>query len=201
MIRLALQVLRSAFHSRQALVLENAALRHQIQITAAVFHEGLTLLQRDRNAAWFADAVDFGWHHWVVGFTAERQKTLLESFGLRDLKGIGLAITLLIGSALAITLVYLIAQIPRTQTQDPLPALWQRLLHKLQRAGVQAPPWHGPDTICTTAIAAFPDASEQLLAINRMYVQMRYGRNQDRQQVKALRKRVDQLRLRHRADA
>jgi transglutaminase-like putative cysteine protease len=154
-----------------------------------------------RNAAWFADAVDFGWHHWVVGFTAERQKTLLESFGLRDLQGIGLAITLLIGSALAITLVYLIAQIPRTQTQDPLPALWQRLLHKLQRAGVQAPPWHGPDTICTTAIAAFPDASEQLLAINRMYVQMRYGRNQDRQQVKALRKRVDQLRLKRRTDA
>ena len=148
-----------------------------------------------RNAAWFADAVDFGWHHWVVGFTAERQKTLLESFGLRDLEGLGLGVTLLIGSALAIALVYLIAQIPRAQTQDPLPALWQRLLHKLQRAGVQAPPWHGPDTVCRTAIAAFPDASEQLLAINRMYVQMRYGRNQDQQQIKALRKRVDQLKL------
>ncbi len=148
-----------------------------------------------RNAAWFADAVDFGWHHWVVGFTAERQKTLLESFGLRDLKGLGLGITLIIGSALAITLVYLIAQIPRAQTQDPLPALWQRLLHKLQRSGVQAPPWHGPDTVCRTAIEAFPDAAEQLLAINRMYVQMRYGRNQDQQQIKALRKRVDHLKL------
>jgi hypothetical protein len=50
-------------------------------------------------------------------------------------------------------------------------------------------------------MAAYPDASEQLQAINRMYVQMRYGRNQDRQQVKALRKRVDQLRLKHRTDA
>jgi transglutaminase-like putative cysteine protease len=148
-----------------------------------------------RNAAWLADAVDMGWHHWVVGFTAERQSGLLESVGLRDLKGLGLAIALMIGSALAATLVYLIAQIPRSQAQDPLPALWQRLLHKLQRAGVKAPPWHGPDTICHVAAEAFPDATDQLMAINRMYVQMRYGRSEDRRQIGALRKRINRLRL------
>jgi ATP-dependent helicase HepA len=32
-----------------------SALRRRIRIELAVFHEGLTLLQRDRNAAWFAD--------------------------------------------------------------------------------------------------------------------------------------------------
>jgi len=31
------------------------ALRRRIRIELAVFHEGLTLVQRDRNAAWFAD--------------------------------------------------------------------------------------------------------------------------------------------------
>lgn len=31
------------------------ALRRHINLKAAVFHEGLTLLQRDRNAAWFAE--------------------------------------------------------------------------------------------------------------------------------------------------
>lgn len=148
-----------------------------------------------RNAAWLADAVDLGWHQWVVGFTAERQSSLLEQFGLRDLKGLGLAITLLIGSALAITLVYLVSQIPRPHTQDPLPALWQKLLHKLQRAGVRAPPWEGPDTICRVAAQAFPDAADQLAAINRMYVQMRYGRTEDPQQIGALRKRIDRLKL------
>ncbi|MBT8429946.1 MAG: DUF3488 and transglutaminase-like domain-containing protein, partial [Gammaproteobacteria bacterium] len=148
-----------------------------------------------RNAAWIADAVDMGWHHWVVGFTAERQSGLLESVGLRDVEGLGLAIALIISSALAITLVYLIAQIPRSHAQDPLPALWQRLLHKLQRAGVKAPPWHGPDTICHVAAEAFPDAADQLMAIKRMYVQMRYGRSEDRQQIGALRKRINRLRL------
>src|SRR4030095_15294713 len=32
-----------------------AALRRRIRIEMAVFHEGLTLVQRDRNAAWFAE--------------------------------------------------------------------------------------------------------------------------------------------------
>ncbi|MCG6965407.1 MAG: DUF3488 and transglutaminase-like domain-containing protein [Chromatiaceae bacterium] len=148
-----------------------------------------------RNAMWLADAVDLGWHHWVVGFTAERQHNLLEMIGLRDLKGLGLAVALAIGSALAITLVYLLAQIPRGRTQDPLPALWQRLLHKLQRAGVRAPPWQGPDTICAVAARAFPQASDQLMAINRMYVQLRYGRHADLRQIGALRKRINRLRL------
>jgi transglutaminase-like putative cysteine protease len=147
------------------------------------------------NAAWIADAVDLGWHQWVVGFTAERQNSLLQQFGLRDLKGLGLAIALMIGSALAITLVYLIAKIPRGKTQDPLPALWQKLLHKLQRAGVQAPPWHGPDTICDIAAETYPGASDQLVAINRMYVQMRYGQGQHRHQIGALRKRINRLKL------
>ncbi len=33
----------------------DAALRHHISIETGLFHEGLTLVQRDRNAAWFAE--------------------------------------------------------------------------------------------------------------------------------------------------
>ena len=33
----------------------NAALRRHVAIKTAIFHEGLTLVQRDRNAAWFAE--------------------------------------------------------------------------------------------------------------------------------------------------
>ena len=148
-----------------------------------------------RNAVWLADAVDLGWHRWVVGFTAERQSNLLAKVGLRDLKGIGLAVALVIGSGLALTIAYLLAQIPRTQAQDPLPALWQRLLRKLQRAGVRAPPWQGPDTICTVASETFPTARDQLTAITRMYVQLRYGQYGDPRQIGALRRRIDRLRL------
>ena len=42
-------------HSREMAEEIEEALREHISAMAAVFHEGLSLLQRDRNAAWFAD--------------------------------------------------------------------------------------------------------------------------------------------------
>ena len=41
--------------SREKAESVEAALREKLNVCAAVFHEGLTLLQRDRNAAYFAD--------------------------------------------------------------------------------------------------------------------------------------------------
>ena len=42
-------------HSQKMAETLEEALREHISAMAAVFHEGLSLLQRDRNAAWFAD--------------------------------------------------------------------------------------------------------------------------------------------------
>jgi len=42
-------------HARETVEAIEAGLRDLMSATAAVFHEGLTLLQRDKNAAWFAD--------------------------------------------------------------------------------------------------------------------------------------------------
>lgn len=42
-------------HSRETVEAIEAALKLWISTTAAMFHEGLTLLQRDKNAAWFAE--------------------------------------------------------------------------------------------------------------------------------------------------
>ena len=149
-----------------------------------------------RNAAWIADAVDLGWHRWVVGFSAARQNSLLQKIGLSDLKGYGLAIALLVGTAMTAVLVYLIAKLPRPVARDPLPALWHRFAKKLQRAGLETRPWQGADTVCNKAIGRFPTAADQLVAINRLYVQLRYGRRRDPKQMSALRNRIRLLRLR-----
>ncbi len=42
-------------HARETVEAIESGLRERISASAAVFHEGLTLLQRDKNAAWFAD--------------------------------------------------------------------------------------------------------------------------------------------------
>ena len=42
-------------HARETVEAIEAALRERISAQATTFHEGLSLLQRDKNAAWFAD--------------------------------------------------------------------------------------------------------------------------------------------------
>ncbi|MCB1204765.1 MAG: DEAD/DEAH box helicase family protein [Verrucomicrobiae bacterium] len=42
-------------HARETVEAIEAGLRERISAQAAVFHEGLSLIQRDKNAAWFAD--------------------------------------------------------------------------------------------------------------------------------------------------
>lgn len=42
-------------HARETVEAIEESLRERISAQATVFHEGLTLLQRDKNAAWFAD--------------------------------------------------------------------------------------------------------------------------------------------------
>ncbi|MCB1924582.1 MAG: DUF3488 domain-containing transglutaminase family protein [Gammaproteobacteria bacterium] len=148
-----------------------------------------------RNAVWIADAVDLGWHRWVIGFSAERQNSLLQTLGLGELRGLGLALALLVGGALAAGLAYLIARLPKPVINDPLPRLWQRFVDKLRRGGMQVSHWQGADTICSQAMQRYPAACDQLLAINRLYVQLRYGRRRDPRQLQALRQRIRGLRL------
>jgi len=149
-----------------------------------------------RNAVWLADAVDLGWHHWIVGFSADRQTSLLQRLGLGQLQGLGLALALLVGGGLAGGLVLLLGRLPRRRLRDPLPRLWQRFTAKLRRAGLDVPRWQGPDTVCAAAARRFPTAADDLAVINRVYVQLRYGRRQDAKLVPALRQRIRRLRLR-----
>lgn len=148
------------------------------------------------NAIWIADAVDLSWYRWVVGFSADRQAGLLQRLGIiDDLYGYGQAVALVLGSMLAVVLVYLATRLPRPQRRDPLQFLWRRFTSKLARRGHRVAPWQGPDSVCAAAGAAFPAARDQIMAINRLYVQLRYGRRSDRRQLEALRRRIRTLQL------
>jgi hypothetical protein len=148
-----------------------------------------------REAGWLVDAVDLSWHRWIIGFTAERQQGLFELMGIKDLRGLGLAAALLIGGAIAALLAFLISQLPAKSRIDVLPALWQKFRRKLRQAGIDTAGWQGPDTLCRSAIALYPNKAQELIAINRLYVQLRYGRHQDTGQLNALRRRIAGLRL------
>lgn len=159
-------------------------------------HGGGALTAAWRHLVWVADAVDLGWYRWVIGFSAERQSSLLEQLGLAGLRSYGLALLLTAAGVVTIGFVYLASRLPRRRRDEPLVRLWQRYVDKLARAGVPVAPWHGPDTLFGLASRHYPHSGEQLAAINRIYIQLRYGRQQSRRQFDALRRRIRRLRLR-----
>jgi protein-glutamine gamma-glutamyltransferase len=147
------------------------------------------------DARWMVDAVELGWYRWVIDFTADRQNSLLERFGLSNRQGFGLALALVTASLVTLMAVYLLAQIQRPRQRDRLVTIWSRFTAKLHRAGLAVEPWQGPDTVCAVARQAFPGAGAEIAAINRIYVQLRYGRGSDPMLLRALQRRVRQLRL------
>jgi protein-glutamine gamma-glutamyltransferase len=147
------------------------------------------------DARWMVDAVELGWYRWVIDFTADRQNSLLERFGLSNRHGFGLALALVTASLVTLMAVYLLAQIQRPRQRDRLQAVWSRFTAKLHRGGLTIEPWQGPDTVCAVARKAFPGSRAEITAINRIYVQLRYGREFDPMLLRTLRRRVRQLRL------
>ena len=148
-----------------------------------------------RETRWMIDAVELGWYRWVIDFTAERQNSLLERFGLSNERGFGLVLAMVSASVVTLMAVYLVAQIQRPRPRDRLQAIWSRFTAKLRRRGLAIEPWQGPDTVCAAARAAFPGSGAEIAAINRIYVQLRYGRGFDPMLLHALRRRVRRLRL------
>jgi transglutaminase-like putative cysteine protease len=160
------------------------------QVEAPGFVQGLW-----REAAWLVDAVDLGWHRWIVGFTAERQNSLLDLLGLRNAGVVRLALALLVGGGIAVLIAYLIIQLPRSRQSELLSDLWRRYRGKLDRAGIPTERWQGPDTIYAAAASAYPSQQSELIAITRLYIQLRYGRRSDPSQLSALQRRIRKLRF------
>ncbi|MFC3530724.1 DUF3488 and DUF4129 domain-containing transglutaminase family protein [Vogesella facilis] len=83
-------------------------------------------------------AASFGWQRWVVGYDAERQRSLFQRLGL---DGVSVsAVLLLLGGGMALVLVPLAWWLLRRQRRT-LPAAqlaWQQLLRRLRRAGIAA---------------------------------------------------------------
>jgi len=120
------------------------------------------------------EAVQNGWNQWVLSYTQERQRALIERFGLApslDNLVIVLAVvmTLLLGWLAAISLR------PRT-VHDPLGDAFTLLRERLEKAGVAASPSCGPRDLYLRSKRALLDedvrAARKLLS---RYERLRYG--------------------------
>jgi transglutaminase-like putative cysteine protease len=146
---------------------------------------------RQMRLTW--DATANAWNQWVLGYTPDRQVLLLQSAGVKTPSWRTIALLLLAATSLvAAVLAALVLLRLRAAPRDPVQLSWLRFCRKLAHRGCARRPGEGPLAFASRAAAALPGAAEQIRAIARLYVDLRYaGRGSN---PRALRSRVQAFR-------
>jgi transglutaminase-like putative cysteine protease len=161
-----------------------APLRIERGVTEVARQSGLILPGTSISSGWLRslrfnwEAVQNGWNQWVLSYSQERQRALVELIGLAPrwesvavAMGVAVAV-LLIGMALA-------SLRPRT-VRDPLGDIFQQMRVKLEQAGVHAAEHHGPRALYRRARSTLAknDAQRARKLLSR-YERMRYSRSSE----------------------
>ncbi len=149
----------------------------------ALLAGGAEEAERQRNSLWgrswqhmrlWWDSVNYAWQNQVIDYNQETQRGLLERVGLRQSK-----LVLLIPSAAVVILGVLpvIWWLRRpARHADPWMRGWQRVCHRLTKAGLPARAANeGPLAYAQRIAESRPDLAPQFKPLAEMYAAGRYG--------------------------
>lgn len=123
------------------------------------------------------DVVNHWWNRAVTGFDALRQRGLLTPFGIRQTHQSTL-LAALVGSLVLLMLVAAVVTLrPRRRHSDPLAAAMALLQRRLARVGVVRRTSEGPRHFFARAARALPHQGDQLQALGRAWVDLRYAQS------------------------
>ncbi|MHB8728843.1 MAG: transglutaminase TgpA family protein [Sulfuricaulis sp.] len=147
-----------------------------------------------RHARWYWDYTNLTWYRWVVDYGQERQERFLASLGLDDISW-GRLLSLLTAGVLLVTLGYASFLLRPKKTTDPALALYRRFCRQLTRAGLVREPYEGAVDFARRCKHRRPDLKERIEIITRYYVDTRYGKSNNANQLHALRSAVMSFRI------
>lgn len=142
------------------------------------------------------DAADAGWKSWVVGFSSNRQRRLLEALGLEHLGRYGLVLGLASGGVILMLALHALLARP-ARPEDPVARSYVRLCQRLARAGLPRRAHEGPRDYLTRVAKARPDLSHPLRVWLQLYLPLRFGEKDSAQARRALILREKKMSIRH----
>ncbi|MCW9058788.1 MAG: DUF3488 and transglutaminase-like domain-containing protein [Gammaproteobacteria bacterium] len=134
----------------------------------------------------YQDALNNRWNQWVLGYGPERQRQLLAGLGFPDLSWQGIARLLAVALVLVLALLALLILYRPGPRPEPARQLWDRFCRKLARHGIRRHGPEGPEEFARRAAALLPRQAENIRAISRDYIALRYGRHPDAALLKRL---------------
>ena len=127
---------------------------------------------KDMDLAW--DALNHGWHRYIVDFNHDRQRALWREWNL-DLFSPWQVVAVLVFAACAWGGVVLLWLIIRRRRQERALVLWEDVCRRLSRAGLPRQPHEGPVAFVERAASRWPQFGIAFKAIGEAYATLRYG--------------------------
>lgn len=163
----------------------------------------LRMLDRDGSAAMFWrgarqlwDSANYHWSQWVLGYSAERQRSLLEALGMEDVtpRRLALWLTGTMG-ALVGTLTLLLVRLRVQARVAPALRLYNEFCRRLANVGLAREAAEGPLEYADRVAAARADLATDVRAIAQGFCLLRYadaplGLDDLRARVRAFRPRL-----------
>jgi transglutaminase-like putative cysteine protease len=134
------------------------------------------------------------WNQWVLGYTPERQRSLLANAGVDDATWEKLTAILLVlaGIIVAILTVLALRQL-KSRVRDPVNIAYLRFCDKLRRKGLMRGPAEGPVDYARRVGRLRPDLTSAVATITRLYVALRYDTETSAAALIELQRRVRQF--------
>lgn len=120
------------------------------------------------------DAINNQWNQWVLGYTQNRQRDLLNRIGIDYGNWQELAVWLAatIGMVILVMALWVLNQ--QRDSTDTARRLYDRFCKKLARAGLQRRSYEGPRDFARRASQRFSADADSIQAITDRYIEIRY---------------------------
>jgi hypothetical protein len=134
------------------------------------------------------------WNQWVLGYTPERQRWLMESFGMDNAtwQKMAAALFCIAGVIVAIFTALALRQL-KDRVRDPVKIAYVRFCDKLRKKGLPRDAAEGPADYERRIKESRPDLNSPVAAITRLYIALRYGTETSVVALEELKQRVRQF--------
>lgn len=123
------------------------------------------------------DAVNFNWSRWVLGYSPQQQRQLLDNLGLEKWNYGTLIMALTLVSALAISMLALLILRTRSDNPDQVIVLYEKFCRKLAKAGFLRAPFEGPLDFARRVADKDQTLGIEVEKITQLYIGLRYTNN------------------------
>lgn len=122
------------------------------------------------------DALNAGWHRWVLGYSRESQRFLMRLLGMDFLRGPKQAYGMIVITGLFFLVLTGVLLYRVRQEQDPVHTTYLKFCRRLQRKGIVRMAHEGPRDFANRVTSARPDLRDSVSVITGLYIGIRYGR-------------------------